>query len=222
MKHQHCVEELINKSILSDLITRSCEKITADQCFPPSTRQAFDNFKLNDQETENIFQEILPIIKHHINLDKYFQHSFNLLSKNQLFGKQIGPQNSVLLQMELKNQILLYILQEFDVQPTNKEMGVKEELTKNEIYALQYLAGYIFNKFYKKFKQQLKNNEIYMQYCSILSAGKVYQDDKQILVNAKNRGGLWKVDSDVQNMFLLIEKLFRKETKVFVTKINAS
>ena len=221
MKHQHCVEELINKRILSDLIATSCEKITADQCFPASTRQAFDNFILNDQETENIFQEILPIIKHHLNLDKYFQHSFNLHSKNQLFGKQIGPQNnSALLQMELTNQILLHIRTEFDVQPTNKEMGVKEELTKNEIYALQYLAGYIFHKFYKKFKQQLKNNEIYMQYCSILSAGKVYQDEEQILVNAKNRGGLWKVDSDVQNMFLLIEKLFRKETKVFVIKIN--
>ena len=221
MKHQHCVEELINKRILSDLIATSCEKITADQCFPASTRQAFDNFILNDQETENIFQEILPIIKHHLNLDKYFQHSFNLHSKNQLFGKQIGPQNnSALLQMELTNQILLHIRTEFDVQPTNKEMGVKEELTKNEIYALQYLAGYIFHKFYKKFKQQLKNNEIYMQYCSILLAGKVYQDEEQILVNAKNRGGLWKVDSDVQNMFLLIEKLFRKETKIFVTKIN--
>ena len=122
--------------------------------------------------------------------------------------------------MELTNQILLYILKEFDVQPTDKEMGVKEELTKNEIYTLQYLAGYIFHTFYKKFKQQLKNNEIFMQYCSILSAGKIYQDEEQILVNAKNRGGLWKVDSDVQNMFLLIEKLFRKETKVFVTKIN--
>ena len=59
-----------------------------------------------------------------------------------------------------------------------------------------------------------------MQYCSVLSVGKVHQDEQQILVNAKNRGGLWKVDSDVQNMFLLIEKLFRKETKVFVIKIN--
>ena len=84
MKHQHCARELINSSILSDLITRSCEKITADKCFPPS---AFDNFKLTDQEIENIFQEILPIIKHHYNLDKYFQNSFNLHSENQLFGK---------------------------------------------------------------------------------------------------------------------------------------
>ena len=123
-----------------------------------------------------------------------------------------------MLQLELTKQVLLYICK--DVQPTDKEMGVKEELIKNEIYALQYLEGYIFHKFYKKFKQHLKNNEIYMQYCSILLAGKVHQDEEQIIVNAKNRGGLWKVDSDVQNMFLLIEKLFRKERKVFVTKIN--
>ena len=49
MKRQHCAEEL------SNLITRSCEKTTADQCFPPSTSQAFDNFKVTDRETENIF-----------------------------------------------------------------------------------------------------------------------------------------------------------------------
>ena len=104
--------------------------------------------------------------------------------------------------MELTNQILLYICTEFDVQPSNKEMGVKEELTKNEIYALQYLAGHIFHKFYEKFKQQLKNNEIYMQYSSILLAGKVHQDEEEILVNAKNRGSMWKVDSDVQNIFI--------------------
>ena len=29
-----------------------------------------------------------------------------------------------------------------------------------------------------------------MQYCSILSAGKVHQDEQQILVKAKNRVGL--------------------------------
>ena len=33
MKHQHCVEELINKRILSDLIATSCEKITAVSAF---------------------------------------------------------------------------------------------------------------------------------------------------------------------------------------------
>ena len=82
MKYQYCAEVLINRSVLSDLITKSCEKITTDKCFPPSTRQVFDNFKLADQEIENIFQEILPTIKHHHNLDKYFQHSFNLHSEN--------------------------------------------------------------------------------------------------------------------------------------------
>ena len=41
-------------------------------------------------------------------------------------------------------------------------MRVNEELTKNEMYAIQYLAGYIFHKFYNEFKQQLKNNETYI------------------------------------------------------------
>ena len=104
MKHQHCAEELINRSIISGLITRSYGKITPDKYFPPSTRQAFDNFKLTDQEIGNIFQEILPIIKHHRNLDKYFQHSFNLHSENQLFRKQIGLRNSALLQLKLANK----------------------------------------------------------------------------------------------------------------------
>ena len=59
-----------------------------------------------------------------------------------------------------KKQILLYICKH--VQPTDKEMRVNEELTKNEMYAIQYLAGYIFHKFYNEFKQQLKNNETYI------------------------------------------------------------
>ena len=78
-------------------------EIIADQRFPPSARQTFDNFKLSDQEIEKFLQEILPIIKHHHNLDKYFQNSFNLYSKNQLFRKQIGPQDKALLQLQLAN-----------------------------------------------------------------------------------------------------------------------
>ena len=106
MKHK----KLINSSISSHLITRSCEKITAGQCFPPSTRQVFDNCKHTDQEIENIFQEILPIIKHHHNLDKYFQHSFNLHLENQLFGKQIGPWDSALLQLvPKKTNFVIYL-----------------------------------------------------------------------------------------------------------------
>ena len=97
------------------------------------------------------------------------------------------------------------MLNKLHVQPADKEMRVKEELTKNE--RLQYLAA-------------VKSNEIQIQYCNILSAGKVYEYKEQILVNPKNRGRSWKADSTVQNMFLLIEKLFRKEPNVFVTKID--
>ena len=101
--------------------------------------------------------------------------------------------------MKLKNHILLYLCKDFEIQRTDKEIGVKEKLIKNDVYALQHLGGHIFYKFYKKFNQQLKNNEMYIRYCSILSAGKVHQDEQLILINAKNRIGLWKVDNDMHN-----------------------
>ena len=53
--------------------------------------------------------------------------------------------------MELTEQVLLHVSK--DVQPTGKEMGANEDLTKNELYALQYLAEYIFHKFFKKIMQ---------------------------------------------------------------------
>ena len=60
----------------------------------------------------------------------------------------------------------------------------------------------------------------YMQYCSILLGAKVFQDEEQILVNAKDRGGLWKVNKDAQNILSIAETMFRRATNNFVFKIN--
>ena len=49
------------------------------------------------------------------------------------------------------------------------------------------------------------NRYEYIQYCSILLGAKVLQDEQQILVNAKDRGGLWKVKNDAQNILSITE-----------------
>ena len=59
-----------------------------------------------------------------------------------------------------------------------------------------------------------------IQHCSVLLGAKVFQDEGQILVNAKDRGGLWKVNNNAQNIFSITEKTFRHATKDFVLKIN--
>ena len=48
----------------------------------------------------------------------------------------------------------------------------------------------------------------------------MFQDEEQILVNAKDRGGLWKVNNDTQSILSITEKMFRRATMNFVFKIN--
>ena len=66
-----------------------------------------------------------------------------------------------------------------------------------------------------------------MQSLSILLAGKSEVEDNDnepdnILVKAKNRGGLWLVTPEVYEMFLLVESYFRAHmTAKFVTKLMA-
>lgn len=80
-------------------------------------------------------------------------------------------------------------------------MSVRESLAKKEIYVTQFLAGYTFQTFYKKLKALLKTNDIYLQYRSTLSIDKAHQDEHQILVNAKNKIRLSRVDVNLQIMF---------------------
>ena len=59
-----------------------------------------------------------------------------------------------------------------------------------------------------------------MQYCSILLGAKVFHAEEQILVNEKDREGLWKVNNDAQNILSITETMFRRATNNFVFKIN--
>ena len=49
---------------------------------------------------------------------------------------------------------------------------------------------------------------------------KFYQDEEQILVNGKDRGGQWEVDNDAQNILSITQKMFRHGTKNFVFRLN--
>jgi len=90
---------------------------------------------------------------------------------------------------------------------------------------MQYLAGYVFHKTFiriRKSKSYYNNAEL--QWCAqLLKDSKIEceeeQNDKQ-LIAIKNRGGLWSVCHDAEMIFVEIEKIFRKQTGSFRTKID--
>ena len=123
--------------------------------------------------------------------------------KKKIAIESIGKQNSALLESEVLNQLLNY---QWEDEKENAEYSKEKDISEKETCALQYLAGYVFYKLYTKFKMAANKYE-YVQYCSILLGAKFFQDEEQILVNAKDRGGLWKVNNDAQNILNITEKM---------------
>ena len=61
-----------------------------------------------------------------------------------------------------------------------------------------------------------KQDCVYSKQClSILLCCKIDSDDTQKLVNAKDQGGLWRVNETVRNIFIECEKIFYSFTSAF-------
>ena len=98
--------------------------------------------------------------------------------------------------------------------PTTKYDFVK--LSKRELKSLQYTIGLVVHELYSKFKFSKNFICVYSKQClSILLSFKIDADGTQTLINAKNRGGLWRVNETVQNIFIECEKIFRSITSAF-------
>ena len=77
----------------------------------------------------------------------------------------------------------------------------------------------MYTKF--KFSNKYKSDHRH-QTLSILKACKVEHDDSQTLVNLNDRGGLWKVNKEMQGIFIECENIFRARTSTFQTSIDST
>ena len=97
---------------------------------------------------------------------------------------------------------------------------IKVELTKKDINCLQYLAGYCFRTLFTRIRNSKNRNTNFSLEClSILKAAR--SSSEQVLVDAKDRGGLWKVNNRALNIFVVCEKVFLQSTANFSLKIQS-
>ena len=89
--------------------------------------------------------------------------------------------------------------------------------------SFQYIAGYIVHILYSKFKFSKKKDCDYSKQClSILLCCKIDSDETQGRMNAKDRGGFWRVNETVQNIFIECEKIFPSLTSAFCLVFKCS
>ena len=74
-------------------------------------------------------------------------------------------------------------------------------ISEGETKSLQYIAGYVIHKLYKRFTLTNEKMNRYFQHCtSTLLKYKVDLDDTQILVTARDRGEFWKFNKFVRRI----------------------
>ena len=179
------------------------------------TRGAFKYYQVDLDDAIYSYNFIKDVITDfHGDGEKFYPTFYKAVSEELLAFKNLSRRCSVLLGFEVANLVLAHLSRT----TTTKENEVAfqpAEFTLNERNIINYSNGYVFATLYRRIRKPKQCNTFSnVQSMSILLAGKCGEDnnslpDDNLLVDANNRGGLWKVNSEPFEIFLSVELLFR-------------
>ena len=204
-------------------ILRNCVSIVAaDMCLPEATRKVFQNVTISLQEANILWEKLRQITdEFNGNAEKFYAAFYGLLVEN-VFPLKFDITSTNILMSEVANHILIY-LSDINIDTTAGSLEVMSSITEKETKCLQYISGYIVHKLHNKFRFSKSSSNDYNRQCvAILQACKVDSDNTQTLVNARDRGGLWRVNKNMQALFLKSECIFRSKTAKFSVKVICS
>ena len=151
----------------------------------------------------SLWHQLKAIFEHFSgNAEKFFSKFYDFLQpgKPQLFN-QLSRYQSTLLSTEVANLCLELLVKTEDI--TKPIVRSDIHFTEKDIASLESLSGYCFRTVYARLRSSSKHRSLYSQQSmSVLLAGKCDVDGEitaQRLVDAKDRGGLWRVDEKVKD-----------------------
>jgi hypothetical protein len=205
-------------SKLTSVLKNCAIIVAADLCLPEVTRKIFESFTFSLEETQILWEKLRPIIdEFNGNAEKFYSQFYGLLAENNLPSK-FDITSSNILMSEVANHLIIY-LSDKNTDTSDPQVAVTS-ITDKETKCLQYVSGFILHKLHNKFRFSKNCSNVYNRQCvAILQACKIDSDDTQTLVNARDRGGLWKVNKNMQVLFIKSECIFRSKTSQFAVKI---
>ena len=217
------IEKKLHADVLLRIINECAESCFNDLCLPQESRDFFSkkNFVFTSEDSLQLLQKLKYIVEDFSgDAEKFYSGFYGLLLDNLPPSKFEDETVTNILMTEAANHILIH-LSSGSFQPPSKKS--EHVLADRDFKSLQYIAGYIVHKMYTKFKFSNKyKSDHSQQTLSILKACKVEHDDSQTLVNLDDRGGLWKVNKEMQGIFIECENIFRARTSTFQTSIDST
>ena len=206
--------------LLMNIVKKCAVNVSNDLCFPLSMRVKFstEQFIFLHADAESLWYKFRAVIDSYCgDAEKFYAKFYALFLDNLLPTKFDDKILTNTLLSEVANEVLVHL---------SGCMAIKETVVKvanipeKELKSLQYLAGFVIHKLYSKFYfSKISSSAFNEQCCLILHACKVETDDTQTLVNARDRGGLWKVSKRMQDICLECEIVFRNKTANFTSSL---
>lgn len=163
-----------------------------------------------------------PIFNFNGDNEKFYSDLFGLLVNNLLPSKFADHCLTNTLMIEVAHGLVNH-LNKNTVMPIidDNTKTASQSLSEKELFSLQYVSGYVVKKLFTRFRYgRLSKNEIARTYATLLQSFKVTLDDSQKLINAKDRGGLWKVNRKILDVFIECELLFQQKTSVLQSSFH--
>ena len=166
--------------------------------------------RYNNQLTLELCQPLFLKLRNTVN----FKSSEKFIST--YYGNVVYNGEQLLtLETDISRLLLVKLADPLMIRFQNKESNQVVEdnahnISDRQLAGLQYIAGYVISKLYKKI--QKSNTKVTK---AILEAAREHDEvitTNQKLVSALNRGGLWHVSVETQQIFVLAEKYFQRKT----------
>ena len=224
-------DNIFNIDDYINLVNQSCKSLEKDTCYAESVRESFKVyvFKIAGKEDKERFSQVKKMysLVRKGKVEKFYAMYFaSVVSIASEYFPQLPFQSSVLLATRLADKIASFKKDSNCSEVTSEHKSTVNMLNEKEKAALQYLGGYVLctlHKRIRKSKDWMTNFK--QQVLAVLQAGKQSNDCEtaQTLVDCVNRGGLWKINQTVEQIFTIAEinfKIVTTESEEPITKIS--
>ena len=212
-------EEVMHPLYFKKYLEECIVKLANDECYPAEeVMHEFKIFRIGSLDdviyTYNIVRDVIQSFNG--DAEKFYPLFYKRISETEkAFKNELSKTCSLLLGFEVANHVLCHLTGS-SIKNNILEFAEKShEFTEKEKSIICYLSGYVFSTFYRRvrFSNKKSSDNIYhQQYLSLLLAGKVSEGGADMpehkLIDARNRGGLWKVTKEVISIFTSAESLF--------------
>ena len=220
-------ESILHPLQLKKMIEVSVSKLAKDECYPTDILQELSNYSFNYDDTLFAYSCIKPTIaEFNGNAEKFYPLFYKCVAK-ELPVRNLSRHSCLLVGFELANHVLAHLNNSKYSENLQPKKFDPASFSKKDIACNSYLSGYVFSTFYRRIRHSKRWNTHRSQMClSLLLAGKstIIDDESNTphaLIDARNRGGLWKMSSEVLRIFSIVEAHFRSHSGSMYNKIDA-